>query len=164
MKNLLLLRHAKSLKGDLNLQDFDRPLNDIGLAQVSVLTNLFKDHNIVPDYILSSSSKRTSQTAQILADQLKFKGEFKWLDELYEAACSDYIRALKNLPDASRDVLLVGHNPTHEEFLYIMTGQNQLLSTGAVAIIELPINHWKELTDRTVGKLIQTFQPKDLME
>ena len=164
MKNLLLLRHAKSLKGDPNLQDFDRPLNDIGLAQVSVIAGIFKEKEILPDYILSSSSKRTSQTAQLLADQLKYKGEFKWLVELYEAQCSDYTRALKNLPDASRNILLVGHNPTHEEFLYILTGQNELLSTGAVAIIELPINHWKELTDRTVGKLIQTFQPKNVME
>ncbi len=164
MKSLLLLRHAKSLKGNPSLKDFDRPLNDIGLAQIPVVAENLKKQSPMPDYIVSSSSKRTTQTAQLLADQLHYKGEFKWLDELYEAECPDYIRVLKNLPDTSRHILLVGHNPTHEEFLYIITGQNELLSTGAVAIIELPINHWKELTERTVGKLISVIRPKELME
>ena len=164
MKSLILLRHAKSIKGDPNLKDFDRPLNDVGLSQIPVIAKIFQDENIGIDYIISSPAKRAGQTAQLVADNIGYKGEFKWFDELYEARCEDYIKALKSIPDKFKNAMLVGHNPTQEEFLYLLTGQNELLATASLALIELPIYHWLELTERTQGKLIKVWRPKELME
>ena len=163
MKNLLLLRHAKAIKGEPNLRDFDRPLSDIGLAQIPVVSQKLKETKILPDLIISSSAKRTSQTAQLMADHLKYRGEFKWLDELYEARREDYINILKKIPNNYSNIMLVGHNPTHEEFLCVVTNRAETLSTGALAVVELPIKNWNELTELTLGKIIDIWKPKEIM-
>ena len=66
MAKLILLRHAKSSWKDPVLNDFDRPLNLRGKNDANKIGNRLLELNIIPNLILSSSSKRTKETVSIL--------------------------------------------------------------------------------------------------
>ena len=66
MSSLLLLRHAKSSWKDLNLKDFDRPLNSRGRNDAKKIGKRLLLLNLIPDIIISSSSLRTEETVNIL--------------------------------------------------------------------------------------------------
>ena len=62
MKNLYLLRHAKSSWDDFALKDFDRPLSTRGIQDADLMGNFFKSKRKGLDLIVSSPSKRTKET------------------------------------------------------------------------------------------------------
>ena len=163
MKELLVLRHAKAKKGEPNLKDFDRPLNDIGQAQIPIIANIIKKENLTPDLIISSSSKRTRQTAEEIAKGIGYKKNFIWSKELYECTPFTYIQMLNKLSNSYNNVMLIGHNPTHEEFVNLLCRTHEVLSTGALVCLQLPINFWEELNESTLGKLTGLWRPKDLL-
>jgi phosphohistidine phosphatase len=163
MKELLLLRHAKAVRGDPNLKDFDRPLEVRGEAQIPVVADIIKKENIAPDYILSSSSKRTRQTAEKIAKEINYSNSFAWSDKLYEANISNYTEHLYNVSDEFNRVMIVGHNPTHEEFVSRLAGEDISLSTGALAYFKIQIASWKEMGQLSRAKLVNVWRPKDIM-
>ena len=68
MKKLILLRHAKSSWKDLSIIDFDRPLNKRGKHDIPIIAKEFLKRKIKLDLIVSSSAKRTLDTAIAFAD------------------------------------------------------------------------------------------------
>jgi len=71
MKNLILIRHAKS-SWETPLKDIDRPLNQRGITDAHlVATNCLK---FIPSHsvIWSSSAKRTRETAIIFAQTILY--------------------------------------------------------------------------------------------
>ena len=57
MKNLYLLRHAKSSWDDFALKDFDRPLSTRGIQDADLMGNFFKSKRKGLDLVVSSPSK-----------------------------------------------------------------------------------------------------------
>ncbi len=163
MKTLLILRHAKASKGDPNLKDHERPLNEIGQVQIPSVAKMLTKEGLKPDLILSSTALRTRQTAELMAKVIGFSGKFIYTDELYESNMKKYFEALQDLPDESQTVMIVGHNPAHEEFLSLLTDKFESLSTGALAYVELSTNHWRELQMKPCGKLIHLWRPKEMV-
>lgn len=164
MKELLILRHAKSVKGDPRYKDYDRPLDERGEAQIPVIGQVIQKEKIIPDYILSSSAKRTRETTEKTANAISYKGSFHYSEKLYEAETSDYIEALSKIPNEYNRVMLVGHNPTHENYTSHLAAQGISLSTGALAYFKIPIKSWKELDTTIKGELVNVWRPKDLMQ
>jgi len=54
MKTLLLLRHAKSSWENDKLCDYERPLNDRGLADAPKMGKLLRREGLTPDAIIRS--------------------------------------------------------------------------------------------------------------
>ncbi|HRW98914.1 MAG TPA: histidine phosphatase family protein, partial [Cyclobacteriaceae bacterium] len=54
MKILYVVRHAKSSWEDLDLSDFDRPLNERGERDAPKMGRRLKEREITPDLMLSS--------------------------------------------------------------------------------------------------------------
>ena len=86
MKNLILLRHAKSSWKDLRLGDFDRPLNNRGKQTAPLIAKILLSKNIFIDKIISSSSKRTTETSKIFAAILSYEPEIIYEPNLYLAS------------------------------------------------------------------------------
>ena len=61
------MRHSKSSWSNLNLKDFDRPLNKRGKKNAKLVRELFVTKKVNFDYVLVSSSKRTKKTLQMQA-------------------------------------------------------------------------------------------------
>lgn len=164
MKTLLLMRHAKSSWKDSKLPDRERPLNKRGRRDAPMMGQMLVDRELVPQRILSSSALRARQTAEVVAETAEFQGDVTYLDNLYMAEVEVYIAELRELPDDVDLAMVIGHNPSLEVLLQILSGKIESLPTAVIAHLELPIESWAELSTHTEGKLVDLWRPKELRE
>ena len=162
MKTLLVMRHAKSSWKEEGLDDHERPLSKRGKKDAPRMGELLKEHDLVPDLILSSSAVRARHTAELAAEYCEYVGEIGGGRELYSFASEDYLEALSRVDDDTQRVMVVGHNPGLEELLQWLTGVYASLPTAALAVVRLNINHWAELEEGGRGELVQVWRPKEL--
>ena len=66
MRQLLLLRHAKSSWDDPGLSDHARPLNARGRRAAAAIAGAMRELRLSPDLVLVSSARRTLQTLEAL--------------------------------------------------------------------------------------------------
>lgn len=107
VRELVLVRHAKSDWGDPSIGDHDRPLNARGERTAPVMARGFAESGHGVDVILSSTALRARTTAQVFAEAL---GMEVTLDRgLYMASAGELLAAAQG---AGVDrVMLVAHNP-----------------------------------------------------
>src|SRR5690554_7523325 len=70
MKKLILVRHAKS-SWDEDVKDHDRGLEVRGFTDAGLVSLKFKDFQLIPDKVISSTAKRAKTTAQIFLKNLE---------------------------------------------------------------------------------------------
>ncbi|HEX5104326.1 MAG TPA: histidine phosphatase family protein [Pirellulaceae bacterium] len=162
MKTLLLLRHAKSSWKDGDLDDHDRPLNKRGKRDAPRMGRLLADERLLPDLILCSTAKRCRKTAEHVIAASGYRGDTRITGELYEADGANLRESLAGVSEQPASILLIAHNPGMEELLESLTGLYTPLTTAALAQVEMPIDHWRDLTDQTRGRLIRLWQPREL--
>ena len=164
MKRLLILRHAKSSWKDPDLSDHDRPLNKRGRHDAPLIGKLLKDEDLKPDVIVSSPAIRAKKTAELVAKECKYKGEIVINKALYGAEPKDYLKILEGLSVTYKIVLMVGHSPTVEETIEIITNSSDvIMPTCALAHIRLPIENWADINKQKIkGKLAEIWKPKEL--
>jgi phosphohistidine phosphatase len=162
MRTLLLLRHAKSTHADDSISDHDRPLSERGRRVAPRMGQLLLDENLMPDTIISSTSLRTQDTADLVAEECEFPHLVQYDERLYLASSRTITRVLSKAPARARTVMIVGHNPGLEEVVRRLTGRNEDLPTTALAHIELPIESWNELDGEVRGTLRKIWRPRDL--
>jgi phosphohistidine phosphatase len=162
MKQLLVLRHAKSSWKDSTLRDFDRPLNDRGKRDAPRMGKLLAELDLSPDQIITSAAARAKLTAKAVAYNCGYDGEILATPELYMGMPEDYIALLNQVPDLYSRVMVVGHNPGIEDFIEDLTGQWHRMPTAALAFIQLDINSWKSFDMDTVGELVDIWLPKEI--
>jgi phosphohistidine phosphatase len=161
MRTLLLLRHAKSSWKQPELKDHDRPLNKRGKREAPLVGKYLKEHDLVPDLILSSTARRARDTAQAAAEESGYEGEIEYNQDLYLSDTACCLDILQRLPDSVQRVLLVGHNPDMDDFLALLTEVNEHMGTAALAQIDLPISSWHELNEATDGRLKNLWVPHE---
>jgi len=161
VKQLLVLRHAKSSWGEGALSDHDRPLSGRGREAAPRMGALIARLGVTPDQVIASTASRTLATAHAVAASCGFRGEIVAEPSLYLASAAEVVRAVRRIArsDAGR-LLFVGHNPGSEDLVYRLTGHDEGLPTAALAHIELPIDSWKALRLSTAGTLIGVWRPK----
>lgn len=149
MKKIVIMRHAKSSWDDDSLKDFDRPLNDRGMHDASLLGGFIKRSGQLPDLIFSSPAKRARQTATLFCESTSVKTESViWTDKFYYGSASDYVDAIRSCDFKDVEtVMLVGHNPLVEQTVRLLCGENQhsllRMPTAAVVCLEYPADDWK---------------------
>ncbi len=160
MKQILLLRHAKSSWDDAELDDLDRPLNERGKKQGPAVGLWLRENGWTPELILASHALRAQQTAYAVAQACGYTGPVLTRPALYRTDARAYREVARALLDRYRRVLLIGHNPEIEEFLATLIPAPPPLKTATLAVIALPIAHWKELDEDTRGELLAYFKPE----
>ena len=158
MKSLLLMRHAKSSWRDHSLPDAERPLNKRGRLASIFLGVLLKEHELVPQLILSSSALRARQTAEFLSGAAGYEGDIQLFNSLYLAEPAAYLGALSAMPDEIERVMVVGHNPGIEALMQMLTRRIEALPHATVAYISLPVHSWKELNFEVEGELVEWLE------
>lgn len=162
MKELLILRHAKSSWSNPGLADIDRPLNKRGKRDAPRMGAFLREQDLVPDLILCSPAVRAKKTAQAISEESGYQGEIEIHEDFYPGEPSAYIKVLVANPDQVERVMVVGHNPGLEEFLDELTGESARLPTSALAQITLPIHNWSELNQDASGSLINLWRVREL--
>lgn len=160
MKNLYLIRHAKSDWNDESKSDFERGLNRRGQKAIFTMANALKERRVMPDLILSSSAKRAKLTAKGLAKEIGYNGKIKYMDALYMAEPETIHRLIKDVNDIVDTLFVVGHNPETTELSNMMIDDyiDNVPTLGIVAF-KLPIDHWKKF-EIGKGKMQFFIYPK----
>ncbi|MGE0755397.1 MAG: histidine phosphatase family protein [Pirellulaceae bacterium] len=161
MKNLLLLRHAKSSWNDSSLPDHQRPLNERGKRDAPRAGEQLVARQIRPQLVLSSSAKRAAKTAKKAIEASGYETELRLLDELYLATPDAYLAQLRKLPDSLSCILVVGHNPGMEELLLGLTGLHQAFPTAGLASLDIATERWRDLQLDHTAQLRWQWRPDE---
>ncbi len=149
MKNLTLVRHAKSSWKHPGLGDFERPLNKRGKRDAPLMGKYYKQNYNIPQCIISSPATRAITTCKIIASEIIFPNS-SILEEnsLYDADISDFIRVINNIDNQMEYAMIVGHNPTLTWLVDYLTGQyiDNIPTCGIVRII-FNITYWEEVDE-----------------
>jgi len=117
-RTLILIRHAKSSWANPLESDFDRPLNERGKHDAPIMGERLKKLGVIPDLIISSSAKRTRQTAKRIADAVGYDIEtIKWEEKLYHCSPSVFEEVISGVGDRIKTVFIIAHNPGITEFV-----------------------------------------------
>ena len=143
MKDLLILRHAKSDHSDPRLRDHDRPLNARGRSAAPRIGLHLAEQGLLPDLLLCSTAIRTMQTAALVAEAAELHVKTEFVDDLYLAAPQTILKIIASRGGDSDAVLMVGHNPGCEDVLTILGLGMHEMPTCALAHITLDINDWE---------------------
>lgn len=110
MHQLVLLRHAKAAREEAGLPDRDRPLTARGRREAAAVGAAMRDLGLVPDLVLVSPSRRTTETLAAL-EPWDDTPLIETLDPLYLATEAELLATLREVAETVRGVLVIGHNP-----------------------------------------------------
>lgn len=174
MRQLLLLRHAKSSWDDPSLPDHARPLNARGRRAAQAMAAAMRDLGLSPDVVLVSSSRRTLQTLEAISP-FPDSPLVEPMDDIYLAPWPRLLEILRRSPETARSVMLLGHNPGLQDLALALVGASGMAAGPAAArrmaegfptcaLAEFTIAaRWPDLAEGG-GRLVRFLVPADLPE
>jgi phosphohistidine phosphatase len=145
---LLILRHAKAVPKDPDSSDHERSLDSLGKDDALRMGEMIRDKGMVPCVIISSTALRAKATAELVAKGCKYEGDLVLDHSLYEANPKDYLDIIERISDGYSSVLIIGHNPTIEETIQMLTDSSDVLVTipsCALAHLSIPVEQWSDI-------------------
>jgi phosphohistidine phosphatase len=147
MKQVFLIRHAKSSWANLGQSDFERPLNDRGERDAPVMAKRLWDKGFRLDAIVSSAAVRALTTAEYFAEQFDFKKkDITLIEKLYHAPAETFYDVIaNNLNEDWETIAIFSHNPGITYFIDSL-GLVDLdnMPTCGIFGVEADINNWNE--------------------
>ena len=167
MKQLFLLRHAKSSWDDSELVDHDRPLAPRGRRAAKLVAEHLGREGIIPELVLCSSARRTRETLERIAQTFGEGIPVQIERELYAASERRLLERLRAVEDSVESLLLIGHNPGVEQLALTLACSGTKLAalrrkypTGALATLEFS-GRWADLQPGR-AELTDFVTPKQL--
>ena len=162
MKEIFVLRHAKSSWENSNLSDFERPLADKGISDAKKMCKFLKDMDLKVDKVLCSNALRAKETFDLTADGFNFEiDKAIYTDRLYFGDTTNIIKDMKELDESLKNILIVGHNPTLHYLVELLTNKPiDRFTTCNLAII-FHDGEWISLSSQQC-RLRSLIKPKEL--
>jgi phosphohistidine phosphatase len=163
MKQLTIVRHAKSSWDLPEMEDFYRPLNPRGVKNAFAMGDALAVRGVFPDLIVTSPAVRAINTAIIIARKLDFPQQrIESNDRIYEASVEALFQLMANVPDSNGHLMLVGHNPSLTMLINRMQKKPlDNLPTCGVYHLDLDMASWADVR-QAKGKTSFALFPKDL--
>ncbi|MDG2433561.1 histidine phosphatase family protein [Flavobacterium sp.] len=160
MKNLILIRHAKS-SWDSPVNDIDRLLEKRGIDDAHLVSS--NVHEFLPKSftICSSTAKRAASTAIIFAQNIHFPVEsIVFSKQLYTFDGKQLEKIIKSFDKVADNVILFGHNAAITDFVnkfgdVLITN----VPTAGFVSISFDTNCWTKISKGKTNKIVN---PKDL--
>lgn len=148
MKELYLIRHAKSSWADESLRDIERPLNDRGERDAPKMAEHFAKEVGSVNMLISSPAVRAFTTCKHFAKALHYpKGAIIINENIYGASVGSMMAIINDLDDQWDKVVLFGHNPTFtylaEQLCSINIGN---LPTCGMVGIRFEVEQWEAVS------------------
>ena len=161
MKELLIIRHAKSSWADSQLRDYDRPLNDRGRRNAPEMGQRLARKGLIPDAVVSSAARRARETTLALAAETGVpESLIQFEQSLYLADEARLLQRMHGFRDDWQRVWLVGHNPDLTDLANRLSDyETDNIPTCAVFRVAFDIEHWRDLVPGE-GRLIEFDTPK----
>ena len=160
MKNLILVRHAKS-SWETPLKDRDRPLSKNGL-QAAHLVSSYVSKYLPKTYLFwTSVAERASQTALIFAQNLSYPIEsIIYKEELYTFDENQLAKVIKSCKNEFDSVILFGHNGAITNFVNKFGDVFiENVPTSGFVSLQFDVDDWSTIEK---GKTLKVIVPKDL--
>lgn len=155
MKELYLVRHAKSSWGSAAQSDFDRPLNGRGKKDAPVMgLHLKTAQGVVLDYVICSPAKRARATAKRLLKGLDYPvKQVQWEEIIYAGNDADLLRLVQATDDVHQSVMVIGHNPYITDLACRLSGDLiDSMPTCGVFALSFDLLAWRSVCDGTGKK------------
>jgi phosphohistidine phosphatase len=136
---LYLVRHTTA--SDIAASDAERELTREGREDARIVGVALAELGVKPSRVGSSPLVRARQTAEIVAQATKFRGEVELVDELTNGTSTSTLLKMLQAYSSQEEILLVGHMPSLSEHLAAFIGskspQGLPLGKGSVACIDI---------------------------
>ena len=160
MKNLILVRHAKS-SWEVPMHDKDRGLTNQGMKDAHLVSNEVK--NVVPKtyLIFSSTAKRAKDTALIFAQNFAYPLEsILYKEDLYTFDENKLEKFVKSFSNRVETVILFGHNGAITDFVNKFGDVFiENVPTSGFVHMKFETDDWSSINSGTIKK---TIFPKNL--
>lgn len=167
MKELYLVRHAKSDWNSPASTDFARPLNKRGMKDAKRIGKKLLESNWIPQHIISSTAERAVQTCELICERANIDSNIiEWKAEVYEANVVTLLEVIAATSNVVDSLMIVGHNPGMEWLLLDLCDEvpaqtnGKILTTANVVKIQLQ-DSWCNLQANS-GELVDLLRPKAL--
>lgn len=155
MKNLILIRHAKS-SWEAPLEDKDRPLSQRGINDAHLVASEIEEHLPKSYIVWSSTAKRAKNTAYIFAENLSIPLDtiiFK--DDLYTFDSKNLENVIKSCNNQFDNLILFGHNDAITNFVNTFgnLAVDNVPTSGFVSL-SFQENDWKNIQKGTIEKVL----------
>ena len=146
MKQILIIRHAKSSWAQVGQEDFDRPLNERGQRDAPMMAQRMLDRNIQINAFVSSTANRAFTTAGYFAKAYGVsKKEIRGTKQLYHAYPAVYYEVISKLEDSITTVAVFAHNPGITLFANELTNTKiDNMPTCGIFAVQVNITRWKD--------------------
>ncbi|MDA9154289.1 histidine phosphatase family protein [Gammaproteobacteria bacterium] len=160
MKNLFLLRHAKSSWSDPSMADFHRPLSKRGISNALLLSKYISQHQIIFDLILLSPSERTQATLDLIITEKEYLPK-KIQEVIYHAEAPTLLELIKDQDNLKKNILVIGHNPGLHLFIEYLT-KTSIKKFPTCSFVKFSnFDSWKDL-DANILDFEFFLTPRDL--
>jgi phosphohistidine phosphatase len=146
MKKVTFLRHSKS-SWDYNLDDIDRPLNNLGVTKIKKVAESSKAQFVNSDIIFSSCATRAIHTSLILTRSLSINSNrISICEDLYTFEFNEVVNFINKIENKYSEVVLVGHNPAYTEISNYFS-ENKILNlpTARWFSMKFDSNSWSDI-------------------
>jgi phosphohistidine phosphatase len=166
MKQLFIIRHAKSEWDFAGITDFDRPLSTRGHHDAPKMGEIFSNLFPTIDLILSSSAQRAFSTAQYFAKDLRIdENAIVQKNSLYHANQNTILNIIRTIDNKYDSVCLFGHNPGLSDLVASFLNEYLFAEIPTCGIVRLVLhgNKWANFNTSTVT-LEKYWFPKQILE
>jgi phosphohistidine phosphatase len=161
VREIFLVRHAKSGWDDAEQPDALRTLNERGKRDAPVMAARFASKFSLPERWLSSPAVRAKQTADYFAQAFALPTSHIKLEPiLYSFDLRKVLTLVASAPTEINSVVYFFHNPTIAETLHYLTGEIRDVATCAVAHIQFDVSDWQHVS-KSSGSLTHFDYPKN---
>jgi len=128
------------------------------------------NEGIQPDLVICSAAERAQATLQGLREALGPKVVIAVEDGLYHASTGAMLGRLQDVPDDVGSVMMIGHNPSMEDFAEALADGTMLeleqdmrtkFPTAALATLMAPIDTWADAEPEGF-RLVSFVRPRDV--
>lgn len=134
---LILLRHAKSDKSNMNMPDIERPIEESGREEAKEMGAYIRKNVIGLDAIVSSPSVRTKQTLEIICPLIGFDyDKVIWDSSLYACSGDHLVRTIKE-KSSGQIVMYVGHNPSITDAANALQSEQKIEEVKTCGVVEI---------------------------
>jgi len=160
MKQVIIVRHAKSSWTDFGLSDFERPLDTRGLRDAPLMAERLKGMGYSPQILCSSNAVRAIETAQYFSKLNNITLDF--FPNLYHGLPEDYIEVMSGLDESISSAAFFGHNPgiTFVANL-IKPGCTDNIPTCGIIVASFPVGKWSEANWKNMTLVELLYPNKD---
>ena len=163
MKTLYLLRHAHSAPNTPPMSDFERVLTPQGIQEARAVGQFMRMQEMFPEFVLSSSSVRTTQTAQLTFGELFDKSDIEvaghFDPKFYHASATEMLSEIQSVDSSINSLIMVGHNPGIANLAFTF-GKMVEYKPATLSVFSADCKSWHDFLPEKV-KLEKVFCPGD---